>query len=119
MRDYYVYILASQSRVLYIGVTNDLERRLLEHRQKLIPGFTRKYTVTRLVYFEVSGDIRDAITREKQLKGWRREKKIALIESLNPKWDELSEKWRKPDDPSFWLNGGKTSAGADPSTSSG
>lgn len=65
MHDYYVYILASKSLVLYIGVTNDLERRLFEHRQKLIPGFTSKYNVTRLVYFEMFGEIRDAIAREK------------------------------------------------------
>ena len=100
MHDYYVYILASKSRVLYIGVTNDLERRLFEHRQKLIPGFTSKYNVTHLVYFESSGNIRDAIAREKQLKGWRREKKIALIESLNPTWQELSATWHPTGDPS-------------------
>jgi len=100
MRDYYVYILASISRVLYIGVTNNLERRLYEHRQKLIPGFTAKYHVTRLVYFEQSGAIRDAIAREKQLKGWRRAKKIALIESVNPSWRELSEAWQPIRDPS-------------------
>ena len=100
MHDYYMYILASTSRVLYIGVTNDLERRLFEHRQKLIPGFTSKYNVTRLVYFERFGEIRDAIAREKQLKGWRREKKIALIESLNSSWPELSAAWQPPADPS-------------------
>ena len=101
MRDYYVYILASQSRVLSIGVTSNLERRLVEHRQKLIPGFSRKYAVTQLVYFEMSGDIRAAIAREKQLKGWRREKKVALIETLNRKWEELSDQWKAPDDPSI------------------
>ena len=100
MRDYYVYILTSQARVLYIGVTNDLERRLFEHRQKLIPGFTRKYNVTQLVYFEMFGDIRDAIAREKQLKGWRREKKVVLIESLNPLWQELTVAWQPQRDPS-------------------
>lgn len=93
MREYYVYILASASRVLYIGVTNDLERRLWEHRQKLIPGFTKKYNVTRLVYFEDFRDVRDAIAREKQLKGWRREKKTTLIESMNPTWRDLSRDW--------------------------
>lgn len=102
MRDYYVYMLASQSRVLYIGVTNDLERRLFEHRQKLIPGFTRKYNVTQLVYFEAFGDIRDAIAREKQLKGWRREKKFALIDSLNPLWQELTAAWQPQRDPSIY-----------------
>ena len=100
MHDYYVYIIASKSRVLYIGVTNDLERRLFEHRQKLIPGFTSKYNISRLVYFELFGDVRDAIAREKQLKGWRREKKIALIESPNPTWQDLSEAWHPPRDPS-------------------
>ena len=93
MHDYHVYILASQSRVLYIGVTSNLERRLFEHRQKLIPGFTRKYNVTQLVYFEQFGEIRDAIAREKQLKGWRREKKILLSEAVNPKWRNLSADW--------------------------
>ena len=100
MHDYYVYILASKSRALYIGVTNNLERRLFEHRQKLIPGFTSKYNISRLVYFELFGEVRDAIAREKQLKGWRREKKIALIESLNPSWQELTAAWQPPRDPS-------------------
>jgi len=100
VRDYSVYILASVSRVLYIGVTNDLERRLFEHRQKLMLGFTAKDHVTRLVWFEQFGDIRDAIAREKQLKGWRRAKKIALIESANPNWRELSEAWQPVRDPS-------------------
>jgi putative endonuclease len=86
----YVYILASHSRVLYVGVTNDLVRRLFEHRQKLIPGFTSKYNVSRLVYCEVFEQIRDAIAREKQLKGWRRERKIALIESVNQQWRDLA-----------------------------
>lgn len=96
MSDYYVYIMASVSRVLYIGVTNGLERRVFEHQHKLVAGFTSKYNVTRLVYYEDFGDIRDAIAREKQLKGWRREKKITLIESLNPKWRDLSADWRDP-----------------------
>jgi putative endonuclease len=100
VRDYYVYILASKSGVLYIGVTNDLGRRIFEHRQKLIPGFTGKYNVARLVYFESFGDVRDAIAREKQLKGWRRSKKVALIESSNPTWRDLSEEWKNDRDPS-------------------
>ena len=100
LHGYYVYIIASKSRVLYIGVTNDLERRLFEHRQKLIPGFTSTYNISRLVYFEVFGNIRDAIAREKQLNSWRREKKITLIESLNPSWRDLSEAWHQPRDPS-------------------
>ena len=93
MREYHVYILASKSGVLYVGVTNDLTRRVSEHQAKIISGFTSKYNVVRLVYFESFGDIRDAIAREKQLKGWRRGKKIALIQSLNPNWGDLSAEW--------------------------
>ena len=100
VREYFVYILASKSCVLYIGVTNDLARRLLEHKQKLIAGFTRKYNVNRLVYFESFGDIREAIAREKQLKGWRREKKVALVERGNPTWQDLSAAWQNNADPS-------------------
>src|SRR5208282_775914 len=89
-RTYYVYVLASLSRTLYIGVTNDLDRRVSEHVDELTPGFTSRYHVKRLVYFEEFGDIEAAIAREKQLKGWRRDKKIRLIESMNPKWNDLS-----------------------------
>jgi len=92
---YCVYILSNRSRVLYVGVTRDLERRLEEHRQHLTPGFTQKYWVRRLVYFEVFGDPRAAIAREKQIKNWRREKKIALIESKNPLWRDLSAGWHQ------------------------
>ena len=81
---YHVYIMASASRVLYIGVTGNLLRRAKEHKEKRIPGFTARYQVTEMVYFEAFGDIRMAIAREKQLKGWLRAKKIALIESFNP-----------------------------------
>jgi putative endonuclease len=86
---YYVYVLASISRTLYIGVTNDLERRVAEHAEGLTPGFTARYHIQRLVYFEAFGEIEVAIAREKQLKGWRRAKKIKLIESLNPSWNDL------------------------------
>jgi len=79
--------------VLYVGVTNNLERRVHEHKQKLIPGFTSDYNVSRLVYFEEFGDIRDAIAREKQLKNWRRDKKVALIEQENLAWDDLAASW--------------------------
>ena len=103
MKNYYVYILASKSRVLYAGVTNDLERRLFEHRQKLVPGFTAKYNVTRLVYSEHFESVRDAIAREKQIKAWRREKKVALIEGTNPGWCDLSEAWRDGRDSSAIL----------------
>ena len=89
-RRYYVYILASASRVLYIGVTNDLVRRVECHRQGVNRGFTRSYRVRRLVYVEACGDIHAAIAREKQLKGWRRSKKIALIEHANPTWEDLT-----------------------------
>ena len=87
----YVYILASKSGVLYIGVTNRLTRRTIEHRQKLLDGFTKRYNVTRLVHWERFGDIRSAIAREKQITGWLRSKKVALIESRNPGWIDLAD----------------------------
>jgi putative endonuclease len=90
---YYVYILASLSGTLYIGITNNLERRMVEHKEGLISGFTREYNVHRLVYFEVYRNVRNAIRREKQLKGWRREKKIALIKNTNPSWKDLAREW--------------------------
>ena len=90
---YYVYILASASRVLYIGVTNNLMKRIFEHKTKLVEGFTQRYNVNRLVYFEECGDILNAIEYEKKLKGWTRAKKIALIESVNRDWKDLSESW--------------------------
>ena len=93
MRDYYVYIISNGSRALYTGVTNDLERRVYEHKQKLFPGFTAKYNMTRLVYFESSPDVEAAIAREKQIEGWFRAKKLALIESTNPQWADLSADW--------------------------
>jgi putative endonuclease len=89
-RTFYAYILASRSRVLYIGVTNDLVRRLAQHRSGSIPGFTSKYNVTRLVLLEDNPDPRSAIAREKQLKNWRRDKKVALIEAANPEWRDLA-----------------------------
>jgi len=91
MCTYCVYILASRSRVLYIGVTNDLARRVDEHKRGLVVGFTSRYRVTRLVYFEEFIDIRDAIAREKQLKGWTRSRKTGLIERRNPGWQDLAE----------------------------
>jgi putative endonuclease len=93
MKQYYVYIMTSPSGTLYTGTTNNLKRRVYEHKHKLIEGFTQKYNVTRLVYFEETGDVSATIAREKQIKGWRRSKKIALIESLNPKWQDLSDGW--------------------------
>ena len=89
---YFVYILANWNHsVLYIGVTNDLQRRVYEHRQELVEGFTKKYHVHKLVYYEHTGDVKAALAREKQLKGWRREKKDALVEAMNPDWNDLSE----------------------------
>ena len=94
-KTYHVYIMSNQSRTLYTGVTNDIVRRVYEHKHKLVPGFTSKYNITRLVYFEETNDIQVALAREKQLKGWVRQKKIALIESANPKWMDLSAAWSK------------------------
>jgi putative endonuclease len=91
---YFVYIIANRKHgVLYTGITNDLKRRLYEHRNKLIPGFSRKYNLSILLYYEETNDINSAIQREKQIKGWLRSKKIALIESKNPKWEDLSKDW--------------------------
>ena len=92
---YYVYILASRSRALYIGVTGNFELRLIEHRPKKYPkAFTSQYNVTKLVYFEEYTRIEDAICREKQLKGWRRSKKVMLIEVRNPEWLDLGTGFR-------------------------
>jgi putative endonuclease len=90
---FFVYILASHSRVLYTGLTRDLVRRVYEHRQGRIPGFTRKYHVNRLVYFEETPSARSAITRERQIKGWSREKKLRLVESTNAGWLDLAKDW--------------------------
>ena len=92
-KNYYVYIMTNKSRTFYTGVTNNLERRVYEHKHKLIEGFTKRYNITLLVYYEVFSDIREAIAREKQVKDWRREKKIALIASMNPGWKDLSAEW--------------------------
>ena len=93
--NYYVYILTNKSeRVMYIGVTNNLERRVFEHKQELVEGFTKRHHVHKLVYYETTPDVRAAIGREKQLKGWLRSRKNALVESVNPEWRDLSEEWR-------------------------
>ena len=92
-RTYYVYILASKSRVLYIGVTGNLLRRLHEHRAAQRPGFTSRYRVTKLVYFESTADVRAAIAREKELKGWSRRRKVELIEHTNAGWLDLASDW--------------------------
>ena len=91
MKQYFVYIMASKSKTLYTGMTNNLERRVYEHKHKLVPGFTARYNINRLVYYEQTTNVRSAIEREKQIKAWRREKKIKLIESMNPEWKDLSE----------------------------
>ncbi len=91
MRNYYVYIMTNFSKTLYIGVTNNLEKRVYEHKNKMVEGFTKKYNITKLIYFEETNDVNAAIAREKQLKGWLRKKKVALIESVNPEWKDLSQ----------------------------
>ena len=91
MKTYYVYIMANKSRTLYTGVTNNLERRVLQHRRKLVPGFTSRYKINRLVYYETFGDVRAAINRETEIKGWLRARKVALIESANRDWKDLRD----------------------------
>ena len=94
LKSYYVYILTNKTNnVLYIGVTNDLERRVYEHKNKLVEGFTAKYNLSKLVYFEETGSIESAILREKQLKRWHRDWKINLIKENNPNFNDLSEDW--------------------------
>jgi putative endonuclease len=92
---YWVYILASNTGTLYIGMTGFIHRRIHQHQMDSFEGFTKKYAVHRLVYFESYDQVQTAIGREKQFKGWRREKKIALIEKVNPRWQDLSENWTK------------------------
>jgi putative endonuclease len=92
-KSYYVYIMTNPSRTLYIGITNDLIRRVYQHKNKLLPGFTTRYNVTMLVYFEETSDVQTALNREKQIKGWKRTKKSGLISSVNPKWIDLSAGW--------------------------
>jgi putative endonuclease len=91
MKDYFVYIITNKSKTLYTGITNNLTRIIYEHKNKLLEGFTKKYNINKLVYFEVFNNPDDAIRREKQIKGWLRKKKNELIESLNPEWKDLSE----------------------------
>ena len=90
---YYVYILSSTSQKLYVGVTNNLERRTYEHKQGIASTFTKKYYIVKLVYYEVFNEIHQAIEREKQIKAYRRQKKITLIEENNPDWSDLSLEW--------------------------
>lgn len=96
MKNYYVYILSNKTnKVLYIGITSDLKHRIYQHKNKLIDGFSKKYNVTKLVYFEETNDVQVALSREKQLKKWRREKKDWLINQSNPDWLDLSNEWLK------------------------
>ncbi len=101
MRSYYVYVMTNRSGTLYIGVTNDLYRRVFEHKQGKTRGFTERYKLNRLAYYEETSDVISAISREKQMKGWLRAKKIALIESANPEWEDLSDGWYPKLDPSL------------------
>jgi len=91
MRDYYVYVMTNRSKTLYVGVTNNIARRVYEHKHMLCAGFTRRYLTDRLVYYEATNDVEGAIQREKQIKGWVRRRKIALIESVNSTWRDLSD----------------------------
>jgi putative endonuclease len=92
--NYFVYILTNwNNKVMYIGMTNNLRRRLYEHKNKLVDGFTEKYNVNKLVYFEQTSDVNSAIVREKEIKKWRREKKDSLVKTLNSEWRDLSNDW--------------------------
>jgi putative endonuclease len=93
MNQYHVYIMSSKSGVLYTGVTSNLTKRVYEHKHHLVKGFSSRYNTTRLVYYEDSNDVKAAIAREKQIKGWLRERKLALIKSMNPEWRDLAEDW--------------------------
>jgi len=92
-KQYYVYILTNNSGTLYTGVTNDLVRRVFEHKNQLVEGFTKRYNLKYLVYYEATNDVHSAIAREKQIKGWLRAKKLQLINSVNPAWKDLSEEF--------------------------
>jgi putative endonuclease len=93
MKEYFVYIMTNKSKTLYTGVTDNLINRVAEHKQGIIKGFTSKYQINKLVYFESGNNINEALYREKQIKGWLRKKKVALIEQENPEWKDLSEDW--------------------------
>jgi len=97
-KTYYVYIMTNRSRTLYTGVTNDLQRRVYEHKHHLVEGFTSKYKIDQLAFYEETIDIKAAIAREKQIKGWSRKKKIDLIMTFNPEWQDLSVEWFKDDE---------------------
>ena len=94
-KQYYVYIMTNKSGTLYVGMTNNMQKRVYEHKEKLVEGFTKKYNIDRLLYFETFGDVPSAIAREKTIKGWLRRKKVDLIEATNPGWSDLSEDWNR------------------------
>jgi putative endonuclease len=93
MAQYCVYIMTNRSRTLYTGVTSNLERRVYDHKRGMGSKFTSRYNITQLVYYECGSDVREAIAREKEIKGWLRAKKVALIESVNPEWKDLCSGW--------------------------
>ena len=93
MKTYYVYIMASKTGTLYVGITNNIKRRVYEHKNSLVAGFTQRFHIDRLLYVETINDPAYAIDREKQIKRWRREKKVKLIDSVNPEWEDLSQEW--------------------------
>ena len=93
MNEYYVYIMTNHNGTLYTGVTSNLARRVYEHRNKLAEGFTKRYNISKLVYYETTTDVHAAVAREKQIKGWLRRRKVALIESVNPSWVDLAADW--------------------------
>jgi putative endonuclease len=93
---YYVYILTNRSKTLYVGITSNLEGRIWQHKNHVFPGFTDHYQIDRLVWFETYGDVHAAIAREKEIKGWTRARKMALVVASNPTWRDLSEDWGKP-----------------------
>ena len=97
-RIYYVYIMTNwNNKVMYVGVTNNIERRVFEHKHKLVDGFTKRYNIVKLVYYEQTTNVKSAIEREKQLKGWIRKRKNELVNSTNPSWKDLSEDWQEKD----------------------
>ena len=93
MSEYFVHIMTNCSKTLYTGMTDNLERRVYEHKHKLVDGFTKRYNLTKLIYYEATSDVWSAIYREKRIKGWLRSKKVTLIESVNPQWRDLSDGW--------------------------
>ena len=96
-KQYYVYIMTNKSGTLYTGMTNNIKKRVCNHKNKLIPGFTEKYNINRLVYYKTFDDVYSAIAREKTIKGWLRKKKIELIQETNPDWKDLAKDWYEQD----------------------